>query len=416
MPVLVRTTALQSGMRLAGPLRLDDALTMPAGRILASSDIRMLGNQYPFHDVPIALPQLDEAFTFEHDLLERVVGQRCQDAAAGALHLAMAAQQTQLRPRIETVRVAQGIVTQIGRLLRERKVARAVYGSEHQAVGRGFSAYAARAVHLAMVLGNTICARLQAARPARRGLANEPRPAALNTVALGLAALFRDVSLWPIIQELQHVGPLTPAQRERVWSHPRDSADLLPEGVDSVIRNAIRHHHENHSGSGYPNRLAGGEICLFARILRMADAFCAATAPAVHRDAKSPVEVLWEMTFGPYAECYDPAIRKIFQASVSPYPIGSKLRLSCGRYAVVLRHGRCHGLLPEVVIAFDAADRMLPVGEMEGPYQLEHHPHVRIQAFHDEDLSGIYGSEPVYQETSPPLPADFAQLADSAYP
>lgn len=56
--------------------------------------------------------------------------------------------------------------------------------------------------------------------------------------------------------------------------HPSLGYVILKEhGYSDDILNAVLYHHENADGSGYPNNLKGEEIPLFARILRVSDAF-----------------------------------------------------------------------------------------------------------------------------------------------
>jgi hypothetical protein len=166
---------------------------------------------------------------------------------------------------------------------------------------------------------------------------------------------------------------------------------------------------------GYPHRLSGAQIPLFARLLRVADAFSAATTQSSYQRASSTVFAFWEMTAGPYAQFYDPVILKVFQAVVQPYPVGAKVRLGCGRYAVVVRHGRLHGLLPVVIIAFDEKARLLPPRLLEGPYALDQTPEHRIVSYNGEDLTGVYGAEPVYVD-DPLDPGAFVCMAAAAYP
>lgn len=47
----------------------------------------------------------------------------------------------------------------------------------------------------------------------------------------------------------------------------------------------IRHHHERIDGNGYPDRLKGEEISLYARILYVADSFDSMTADRPYRSA-----------------------------------------------------------------------------------------------------------------------------------
>ena len=77
-------------------------------------------------------------------------------------------------------------------------------------------------------------------------------------------------------------------------------------------------------GSGYPDGLGGDQLHVFTRIVRIADAFDAATSTSVYKEAKSPVRVLWEISTGPYARFYDPALVRTLTKLVQPFPIGAR--------------------------------------------------------------------------------------------
>ena len=117
-----------------------------------------------------------------------------------------------------------------------------------------------------------------------------------------------------------------------------------------TIAPIIIHHHENYDGSGYPYGLKGDEIHILARVLRIADAYSAATADQVYSEACSPVRALWEMTWGPVSQFYDPIVMKLFASLVQPYPIGAKVQLNSGYTGVVVRYGHESPFLPEIII------------------------------------------------------------------
>jgi putative two-component system response regulator len=50
----------------------------------------------------------------------------------------------------------------------------------------------------------------------------------------------------------------------------------------------IRHHHEKHNGSGYPDGLSGDEIPLTARILQLSDVYDALTTDRPYKVAFTP--------------------------------------------------------------------------------------------------------------------------------
>src|SRR5205823_4919686 len=86
---------------------------------------------------------------------------------------------------------------------------------------------------------------------------------------------------------LQKPGPLTAGERKRMETHTIVGEQMLGgvaflqgEGLQIV-----RSHHERWDGRGYPDRLAGGEIPLGARVFAVADALDAMTSDRPYRRA-----------------------------------------------------------------------------------------------------------------------------------
>ena len=95
---------------------------------------------------------------------------------------------------------------------------------------------------------------------------------------------------------LSKPGRLTPEERVLMELHPIKSAELvakLTEFADIVP--AVRHHHENWDGTGYPDRLAGRDIPLGSRIIMFADTIDAMTTDRPYRKAMSEIEVRAEL-------------------------------------------------------------------------------------------------------------------------
>ena len=84
-------------------------------------------------------------------------------------------------------------------------------------------------------------------------------------------------------------GKLTPDEYETIKQHP-----LIGERIVASIkpfdrlRPAVRHHHERWDGAGYPDRLAGEGVPLYARILGVADAVDAMMSPRRYRPGLAP--------------------------------------------------------------------------------------------------------------------------------
>lgn len=90
-------------------------------------------------------------------------------------------------------------------------------------------------------------------------------------------------------------GPLSEGEAEIMRKHP-----LIGERICAPLRTfrlvlpIIRHHHERHDGSGYPDGLRGSEIPLTAGILQLADVFDALTTDRPYR-AAMPVNAALQM-------------------------------------------------------------------------------------------------------------------------
>lgn len=64
---------------------------------------------------------------------------------------------------------------------------------------------------------------------------------------------------------------------------------------DEAIRCCIKNHHERWNGSGYPDKLAGNKIHLYARIVSVADAFHAMTSDRPYRKGMTKEEAICEL-------------------------------------------------------------------------------------------------------------------------
>ncbi len=73
---------------------------------------------------------------------------------------------------------------------------------------------------------------------------------------------------------LQKNEALTDAEQDKIRLHPVVSAKILERiGFPYPLVPAVRHHHENWDGTGFPDQLKGTEIPVTARILAVASAF-----------------------------------------------------------------------------------------------------------------------------------------------
>jgi len=217
-----------------------------------------------------------------------------------------------------------------------------------------------------------------------------------SLILLSTAALFHDIGMVPIHDLCDKTENLTEEEINKMKAHPVAGYEMLPEQIDSKAREAILHHHENFNGSGYPGGLKGKDINIFARILRVADAYTAAITDKVYAEAKKPIKVLYDMVYGDDRHCFDPELTRIFACGVQLLPIGAKVKLNNGEYGVITRHNFDNPFNPQIIVAFDDQDRKLPKNKMQH-FFLAERKDVQVASFRDQDLS-FFNSEQI--ETS----------------
>jgi putative nucleotidyltransferase with HDIG domain len=112
------------------------------------------------------------------------------------------------------------------------------------------------------------------------------------------AALLHDVGKVRIPESIiNKPGPLDPDERAIIVRHTIVGQEMLERvgGLLADVGQIVRSCHENWDGSGYPDRLAGEEIPLVARIVTACDAFSAMTTTRSYRRALSQNEALREL-------------------------------------------------------------------------------------------------------------------------
>jgi response regulator RpfG family c-di-GMP phosphodiesterase len=132
---------------------------------------------------------------------------------------------------------------------------------------------------------------------------------------LYLAGVFHDVGKIGVRDSvLAKAGPLSPEEIAHVQQHALFGDEILARlPLLQQIRPGVRHHHERFDGTGYPDRLAGQDIPLAARILAVADACDALLAERPHRPAQTPAQLEAILIDGAGSQ-WDPLVVRHFLA------------------------------------------------------------------------------------------------------
>jgi putative nucleotidyltransferase with HDIG domain len=157
---------------------------------------------------------------------------------------------------------------------------------------------------------------------------------------VGRAALLHDVGK---IHEkyaavLAKQDKLTIEEWAIIQDHPDDGANLV--ATMTRLRDivpAIRHHHENWDGTGYPGQMAGEVIPLASRIIRLADTIDAMTTERPYRGPLTELEVRNEIVRCRGSQ-FDPDItdrllssplwRSLFSSQSTPSTTASRQKLA----------------------------------------------------------------------------------------
>lgn len=103
------------------------------------------------------------------------------------------------------------------------------------------------------------------------------------------AGILHDIGKICLSQSLlRKPGPLSRDEQEMIRTHTVLGEDLCKPLVSMRrILPAIRHHHERWDGRGFPDKLAGEDIPLMARILAIVDSFDAMVSVRPYRDRRT---------------------------------------------------------------------------------------------------------------------------------
>ncbi|MEO5865633.1 MAG: HD-GYP domain-containing protein [Sphingomonas sp.] len=175
---------------------------------------------------------------------------------------------------------------------------------------------------------------------------------------IGMAGLLHDVGKARVpTLLLDKPGSLTNEEFAVVRSHAERGVELLVKagGIPDIALDVCAHHHERVDGSGYPFRLKGAELSIFARMGAICDVYDAVTSERAYKEKWSPGEALdWMSSVTGH---FDRSVLGAFAAIIGAFPPGSLVRLQSDRLAVVLDEADADPLNPGVCVFLCANTR-----------------------------------------------------------
>jgi putative nucleotidyltransferase with HDIG domain len=170
----------------------------------------------------------------------------------------------------------------------------------------------------------------------------------------GMAGLLHDIGKMEVPDEiLDKPGKLTDEEFDIMKSHPQRGWELLKscDGIHETALDVCLHHHERVDGKGYPEKLSGDALTLFARMGAVCDVYDAISSDRCYKKAWSPAESIHKMASWREGH-FDEKVFQAFVKTIGIYPNGTLVKLKSGRLGVVMEQSKKSLTAPVVKVFF----------------------------------------------------------------
>ena len=180
-----------------------------------------------------------------------------------------------------------------------------------------------------------------------------------SIVKLGTSGILHDIGKIQVPKELiDKPEKLTAKEWETVRHHTDYGVIqiLKTKGMDELALASMVvafQHHWNYDSTGYPAQEKAMKHTLFARIVRICDAYDAMITARPYQSIPYLPHFALRVIWGHKDTYFDPILVKTFIQVVGIYPIGSCLELNSGEIGVVMRQNPGYLDLPIVKIVVD---------------------------------------------------------------
>ncbi|PXW87251.1 putative nucleotidyltransferase with HDIG domain [Nitrosomonas sp. Nm84] len=173
---------------------------------------------------------------------------------------------------------------------------------------------------------------------------------------VGVAGLLHDIGKMAIPSDiLNKPDKLTDEELKIVKQHPQRGWKILKScyQVDEVALDVCLHHHERMDGRGYPEKLSGDTLTLYARMGAVCDVYDAISSDRCYKKAWGPAESIRKMALWKNGH-FDEVVFHAFVKTIGIYPNGTLLRLKSGRLGVVIEQSKKSLTTPIIKVFFSA--------------------------------------------------------------
>ncbi len=172
---------------------------------------------------------------------------------------------------------------------------------------------------------------------------------------MAIGALLVDTGMMRIPDAIiQKKGALSEKEKSILQAHPVYSYKIITDRCKypKEVGFVALQHHERWDGKGYPKKISGKNILETARIVSVADAFCAMVSMRSYRNSMVGYKAMREL-LNDNSRRFDSKILTIFIKSIGIYPIGSIVMLNDGSIGRVIANHKDAPLRPVIRIIMD---------------------------------------------------------------
>jgi HD-GYP domain-containing protein (c-di-GMP phosphodiesterase class II) len=156
-------------------------------------------------------------------------------------------------------------------------------------------------------------------------------------IELGVAAVLHEAGMLRLQPKVyMNKGTLNREEQKAILSHPILGFNVLKSfNLPLTVTVAALEHHERENGEGYPRRLTGERISLYAKIIAVACSYEALTNDRPYKEAKDGFAGMLDLLKNERKQ-YDDTVIRALVFSLSIYPIGLYVLLSDGKKGQVV--------------------------------------------------------------------------------
>ena len=172
---------------------------------------------------------------------------------------------------------------------------------------------------------------------------------------LAMGALLHDLGQAKLPQGIiSRPSKLTSSEMDIIKRHVAQGLGLVKgeKGITPLILDMIVNHHERLDGSGYPRGITAEKLSRPARMMAIVDVYDALTADRPHQEGDEPINALRYLLAN--KELFDAELVQHFIKCLGVHPVGTIVKLTNERLALVLEGNKLNPIKPKVKLFYNA--------------------------------------------------------------